>query len=163
MPFSSKKHTSLERLLQDRINQDSRPSNFLCQIARGTGATLSECTFFYEKSARHSWESFKIWPLQGFTSKEPGPSLIHQAKPGKQGGLRVQPWNARGLVDVGPMGFRSDVTIGYGPWPGPREEARRGAASATSTPSKIGQISLTPMEVPCVFSSGHLLWIWLEL
>jgi len=27
-------------------NSDSRPSNFLFQIARGSGATLSECTFF---------------------------------------------------------------------------------------------------------------------
>ena len=27
----------------------SRPSNFLFQIARGSGATLSECTFFFKK------------------------------------------------------------------------------------------------------------------
>ena len=27
-------------------NSDSRPSNFLSQIARGSGATLSECPFF---------------------------------------------------------------------------------------------------------------------
>ena len=29
---------------------DSRPSNFLFQIARGSGATLSECTFFFKKA-----------------------------------------------------------------------------------------------------------------
>ena len=31
-------------------NSDSRPSNFLFQIARGSGATLSECTFFSKKA-----------------------------------------------------------------------------------------------------------------
>ena len=30
-------------------NSDSRPSNFLLQIARGSGATLSECTFSSKK------------------------------------------------------------------------------------------------------------------
>jgi hypothetical protein len=49
-------------------------------------------------------------------------------------------------VDVGPTGFPSDVTIGRGPWPGPQAEARRGAASATPTPSRIGQTSQIPME-----------------
>jgi hypothetical protein len=46
--------------------------------------------FFFEKSARHSKDFFKTGPFQGFMSKEPGPSLIHQAKPEKQGGFRVQ-------------------------------------------------------------------------
>ena len=31
-------------------NPESRPSNFLFQIARGSGATLSECTFFFQKA-----------------------------------------------------------------------------------------------------------------
>ena len=31
-------------------NLESRPSNFLFQIARGSGATLSECTFFFQKA-----------------------------------------------------------------------------------------------------------------
>ena len=31
-------------------NSDSRPSNFLFQIARGSGATLSEYTFFFKKA-----------------------------------------------------------------------------------------------------------------
>jgi hypothetical protein len=120
-------------------NQKSRPSNFLFQIARGSRATFNtECTFFYEQSAHHSWDFFKIWPLHGFTSKEPGPSLVLQAKPGKQGGLRVQPWNDGGLIEAGPTGFRNNVTTSHGPWPSPRVEARRGAASATPTPSRIG-------------------------
>jgi hypothetical protein len=46
-----------------------------------------------------------------------------------------------GPVDVGPIGFPSDVTTNRGPWLGPRAEARRGAASATPTPSRIGQTS----------------------
>ena len=36
------------------------------------------------ESARHSEDFFKIGPLQGFTSKEPGPSLIRQAKLGNK-------------------------------------------------------------------------------
>jgi hypothetical protein len=112
-------------------NKKSRPSNFLFQIARGSGATLSEW-------ACHSKYFFKIGPLQDFTSKEPGKSLIHHAKPEKQGGLRVQPWNAQGLVDAGLIGFPSDVTTNRGPRPGPRAKARRGATSATPTPSRIG-------------------------
>ena len=31
-------------------DNDSRPFNFLFQIARGSGTTLSECTFFFEKA-----------------------------------------------------------------------------------------------------------------
>ena len=41
-------------------NSNSRLSNFLFQIARGSGAILSECTFFKKKSARHSEDFFKI-------------------------------------------------------------------------------------------------------
>jgi hypothetical protein len=76
-------YISSEEMFNFFNNQNSRPSNFLFQIARGSGATLNEC-------ARHSKYFFKIRPLQDFTSKEPGTSLIHQAKPEKQGGLRVQ-------------------------------------------------------------------------
>ena len=50
--FSSKKRTSLKRLLQDKsckTTQDSRPSNFLFQIARVSGATLNECAFSPKK------------------------------------------------------------------------------------------------------------------
>jgi hypothetical protein len=67
-------------------DKNSRLSNFLFQIARGTGATLSECVFS-SKNARHSKDFFKTGPLQDFTSKEPGPNLIRQAKLEKQGGL----------------------------------------------------------------------------
>jgi hypothetical protein len=72
--------------------------------------------------------------------------LIHQAKPEKQGGLRVQPWNVQGHIDVGPTRFPSDMAASHGPWPSPRIEARRGAASTTPNPSRIGQTSWIPME-----------------
>jgi hypothetical protein len=62
-------------------------------------------------------------------------------------------------VDEGPTGFSSNVTTSCGPWPGPRIEAGKGAASATSDPSRIDQTSRVPME----FSSGHLLWVRLGL
>jgi hypothetical protein len=71
-------------------NKNSRPSNFLFQIARSSGLRLVS-VLFLQKSARHSNNFFKTRPLQGFTSKELRPSLIHQAKLEKQGGLRVQP------------------------------------------------------------------------
>jgi hypothetical protein len=76
-------YISLDEIFSFFNNKNLRPSNFLFQIARGSGATLSEC-------ARHSNDFFKTGPLQGFTLKEPGPSLIHQAKSEKQGDLRVQ-------------------------------------------------------------------------
>jgi hypothetical protein len=72
--------------------------------------------------------------------------LIHQAKLEKQGGIRVQPWNARGLIDAGPTGFPSDMTMSREPWPSPWTGARRGAASATTNLSRIGQTSRIPME-----------------
>ena len=37
----------------------------------------SVSALFLRKSARHSKDFFKTGPLQGFTSKEPGTSLIH--------------------------------------------------------------------------------------
>ena len=39
-----------ERVLVLLNNSDSRLSNFLFQIARGSGATLSECTFSFKKT-----------------------------------------------------------------------------------------------------------------
>jgi hypothetical protein len=42
---------------------------------------------FLQKSAHHSRDFFKKRPLQGFSSKEPGPGLFHQAKPEKQEGF----------------------------------------------------------------------------
>jgi hypothetical protein len=83
-------YISSDEIFSFSNDKNSRPSNFLFQIARGSGATLSECAFS-SKSAHHSKNFFKTGPLQGFTSKEPGPHLIRQAKPEKQGGLRVQP------------------------------------------------------------------------
>ena len=39
-----------ERYIVLLNNSDPRPSNFLFQIARGLGATLSECTFSFKKA-----------------------------------------------------------------------------------------------------------------
>jgi hypothetical protein len=72
-------YISSDEIFSFSNDKNSRPSNFLFQIARGSGATLSKCDFF------------KTEPLQGFTLKESEPSLIRQAKPEKQGGLQVQP------------------------------------------------------------------------
>jgi ABC-type Fe2+-enterobactin transport system substrate-binding protein len=44
---------------------------------------------------------------------------------------------------VVPTGFRSATTISHGPWPGPRTEAGKGAATATPNPSRIGKTSQT--------------------
>jgi hypothetical protein len=49
---------AIEEVFSSLNNSDSRPSNSLFQIARGLGATLSECTFF-KKSAHHSEDFFK--------------------------------------------------------------------------------------------------------
>ena len=39
-------YISSEEIFSFSNDNDSRPSNFLFQIARGSGATLDECTFF---------------------------------------------------------------------------------------------------------------------
>jgi hypothetical protein len=49
------------------------------------------------------------------------------------------------IVDVGPTGFSSDTTTSRGPWPGPRTEAEKGAATATPNPSRICQTSRIPI------------------
>ena len=57
-------------------NSDSRPSNFLFQIARGSEATLSECTFFFEKNARHQGDFFKTDHFKTSRQKEPEQNYI---------------------------------------------------------------------------------------
>ena len=58
-------------------NPESRPSNFLFQIARGSGATLSECTFS-SKNRTSQKRLLQGRPLQDLTTKrtrtEPYPS-----------------------------------------------------------------------------------------
>jgi hypothetical protein len=56
--------------------------------------------------------------------------MIHQAKPRKRGDLRVQLWNAWGLVDAESTRFPNNATTSRGP--SPRTEVGRGAASTTS-------------------------------
>jgi hypothetical protein len=72
--------------------------------------------------------------------------LIHQAKPEEQGGLRVEPWNARGLINARPTGFPIDMTTSRGSWLGPRTGAKRGATPATPNLSRIGQTSRIHMK-----------------
>jgi hypothetical protein len=43
-------YISSEEIFSFFNNQNSRLSNFLFQIARGSGATLSECPFFFKKA-----------------------------------------------------------------------------------------------------------------
>jgi hypothetical protein len=81
-------YISLDEIFIFSNDKNSRPFNFLFQIARDAGATLSECVF---SSKKHTSLKRLFKDVQGFTSKEPGPSLIRQEKPEKQGGLRVQP------------------------------------------------------------------------
>jgi hypothetical protein len=51
--------------------------------------------------------------------------------------LDVTRWKLE-AIDVGPIGFPSNVTIGHGPWPSLWVEARRGEVSTTPTLSRIG-------------------------
>ena len=43
--MSTRSYISSKEVFSSLNNSDSRPSHFLFQIARGSGATLSECTF----------------------------------------------------------------------------------------------------------------------
>ena len=49
LPYLARSYISSEEAFSSLNNLDSRPSNFLFQIARGSGATLSECTFSSKK------------------------------------------------------------------------------------------------------------------
>ena len=49
LPYLARSYISSEEVFSSLNNSDSRPSNFLLQIARGSGATLSECTFSSKK------------------------------------------------------------------------------------------------------------------
>jgi hypothetical protein len=69
-------YISSDEILSFFNNKNSRPSNFLFQIVRGSGGYTQWVRFFLRKSACHSKDFFKIGPLQGFTSKEPRPNLI---------------------------------------------------------------------------------------
>ena len=69
-----KKRTSLIRLLQDsnfQTTQDSRPSNFLFQIARGSGATLRECTFSSKKRTSPKKTSSRQTTSRPYDKKNP--------------------------------------------------------------------------------------------
>ena len=47
--FEERSGAASGKVFSSLNNSDSRPSNSLFQIARGSGATLSECTFFFKK------------------------------------------------------------------------------------------------------------------
>ena len=57
-------------------NSESRPSNSLFQIARGSGATLSECTFFFKKAHVTKKDFFKTDHFKASRQKEARPSYI---------------------------------------------------------------------------------------
>ena len=69
--MSTRSYISSEEVFSSLNNSDSRPSNFLFQIARGSGATLSECTFFSKKSTHHSECFFKTDDVRATRQKEP--------------------------------------------------------------------------------------------
>jgi hypothetical protein len=116
----------------------------LFQIQEARGLHSGSALFLW-KSTHHLGDFFKKRPLQGLSSKEPGPSLFHHARPEKQGGFWVQPRNTQELVDAGPTRFHSDMTTSRGFWPSPWTEAGRGTTTATLNPSRIGQTSRTPI------------------
>ena len=57
--FLQKLHSLHSKERNSEDIKTERPSSFLCQIARGSGATLTECTFF-SKSAHQSEEESKM-------------------------------------------------------------------------------------------------------
>jgi hypothetical protein len=77
----------------------------LFQIARGSGATLSECTFFLQKAHVTQRTSSKQDHFKASLWKNPDQAWFIRQSQRTQGDLRVQPWNARGLVDAEPTGY----------------------------------------------------------
>jgi hypothetical protein len=62
----------------------------LFQIARDSGATLSECAFSLKKRTSLEKAHIKTRPLQGFTSKEPGMKEVFEFNHKILGGLSMQ-------------------------------------------------------------------------
>jgi hypothetical protein len=112
-------------------DQNSRPSNFLSQIARDSGA-ISFRRFLQEKTtSRLLFERTRT-------------RLVSPSEARETRSFRVQPWNARWLVDAGPTRFPCDMTTSHGPWSGPRTETGKGATTSIPNPSRIGQTSRAP-------------------
>jgi hypothetical protein len=86
------------------------------QIARGSRATLSECTYFKEKvhitSRLTSKETSEKEHFTVSLQEELGQLNLYPAKSGEARGektLEDQPRNARGLVHMGPTRFFIDT------------------------------------------------------
>ena len=67
---------------KNQSNFKTRPSSSLFQIARGSGATLSECTFFFEKAHVTKKTSSRQTTSRPHDKKEPRPSYIRDKEPG---------------------------------------------------------------------------------
>jgi hypothetical protein len=80
----------------------TRPSNSLFQIARSSGATLSECTF--PKSAHHSKISRSATRFH--SRKHSDDACFYSVKPeGTRQGFQSSTMKCSGLVNAGPTGY----------------------------------------------------------
>jgi hypothetical protein len=137
-------YISSEEIFSFSNDKDPRPYNFLFQIARASGATLSECTFSKKKctSLRRLIQEKTTSRLlfERTRTRLVSPSEARETR--RLSSLTVKRSRA---CRCGTHRFPSDMTTSRGLWPSPRTKAWRGVATATLNPSRIGQTSRTPI------------------
>jgi hypothetical protein len=115
----------------------------LFQTARGSGATLSDCTFSLKKRTSLK-DFFQERPLQGFSSKEPRTSLFHLARPKETKRLLSSTMKRSGTCRYGT--HRVPHRYYYEQWALAWPTSLIGEAQhqTTPTPRRIDRISRTP-------------------
>jgi hypothetical protein len=95
--------------------QDPPTFCFKQQEARG----YTQWVPFFSEKAHITQGFFKKDHFKVSFRKNPNQACFTWRDLKKQEGFRVQPWNAQGLVDMGPTGFLISTTTSNRPWPSP--------------------------------------------
>ena len=89
---------------KNQSNFKTRPSSYLFQIARGSGATPSRMCFFLQKGAHHPKISRSATWFR--SRKHSDDACSYSARPeGTRRGFQSSTMKCWGLVDAGPMGY----------------------------------------------------------
>jgi hypothetical protein len=99
--------------------QDPLTFCFKQQEARGL---YSVSAFFSEKAHTTQW-FFQEFKISLWNNSDQACFTWRDLK--KQEGFRFRPWNARGLIDTGPIRFLIGTTLSSGPRPGPQAWQQR--------------------------------------
>jgi hypothetical protein len=119
-------YISSEEIFSFFNNQNSRPSNFLFQIARGSGATLSECTFSLKKRTPLK-RLFQDRTTSRLHVERIRNKLDSSSKAGETRRSSSSTIKCSGACRCRTYRVPRGMTTSPRPWPGPWIGARRGA------------------------------------